>query len=330
LIHFRELSPAEVPVLFPRTEEERKIVSFPFQFKRSHFFATIQDQVVGRISVNLSQKDPTRGYFGFFHVDPSLDSNGEECAQGLLALAEDWLCSNGVTQVIGPVNYSTLFEYRFGLGRSGNNGQIPEFSWEPADRPEYTRWVLNKGYALLEEYHSRAFRDPALVLGVSEKRYKEALEVGFKTRPIQFSGVGSPDLEALYRINSKSFEDSFLSEPFDFAAYATLNVPKYVSLLSEFSFFILSPKGEEIGYFFLFPDQEYLVWKTIAILPEYQKAGLAGFGIHHALEIAHQKGISKVIAALIRRGAPSEALLTKAESLLIWEHRYGLFRKKIP
>ena len=67
----------------------------------------------------------------------------------------------------------------------------------------------------------------------------------------------------------------------------------------------------------------------MAILPEYQKAGLASFGIHHSLMLAEKYGIQKVIAALIRNGAPSEVLLKRAESFLIWEHRYAVFEKSI-
>jgi GNAT superfamily N-acetyltransferase len=108
-----------------------------------------------------------------------------------------------------------------------------------------------------------------------------------------------------------------------------LIAPQYFSRLSEYTFFILNPAGEEIGYFFLFVENGYLVWKTVAILPEYQGAGLASFGIHHALQLALRNGVDKLLAALIRNGAPSEVLLNRAKSLQLWEHRYAVFEKSI-
>ncbi len=329
MIQFQETGQDSLVKTFARTEGERAALTYPFEFKRNHFLALLQGTVVGRISANLSASDPKRGYFGFFDVNCGSDVLNRECAKGLLASAELWLSSQGADHVVGPVNYSTLFEYRLRLDEGNDPEASPVFSWEPPRRKGFIAWLQGSGYELLEEYHSRAFRDPRLVLPFSQRRYDEALASGFKTRPIEFSGAESPDLRALFRINSSSFQESFLSEPFDFRAYTTLNIPKHSSLLSEFSFFILNPRGQEVGYFFTFPDQGYLVCKTIAVLPEYQKAGLASFGIHHAISLANEKGINRVVSALIRRGAPSESLLSKAESLMIWEHRYGVFSKKL-
>jgi GNAT superfamily N-acetyltransferase len=312
--------------IFPRTGREREILSHPFDFKRTHFVIRDESGVQGRISANLSKSDPSRGYFGFLRVEAGSVTGTNGFAEALLAHAEAWLKENGAREAIGPVNYSTLFDYRVRLDSDAGS---PSFFWEPGANPGCLPLLEASGYQLLASYHSRAYRDTASVLPFSEQRYREALNAGFKTRPIRFSGSGANDLEALYRINSSSFQDAFLAEPLDRGAYLKLNVPGYASLLSDFSFFLLNPEGVEVGYFFLFPDQGHVVWKTIAILPEYQKAGLAGFGIHHAVALAQEKGISRVVAALIREGAPSEALLSKAAHLMIWEHRYGVFKKAL-
>ncbi|MBU6155141.1 MAG: GNAT family N-acetyltransferase, partial [Bdellovibrionales bacterium] len=324
MIHIRELSLEEAILHFPRSQEEREILSYPFDFRRTHFVADLGGKTVGRISANVSKSDALRGYFGFFHVEPDLSTYERGLsARELLSSAETWLKENRVGHIVGPVNYSTLFDYRIRLDSEEEAISRGSFFWEPVNTKGQVGWLTEAGYRLHEEYHSRAYRDVDHFLPVSEARYQEALSAGFKTRPIRFSGAESPDLEILYRINTLAFQDSFLAEPFDLNAYQTLNVPKYTKLLSEFSFFLLDPKGTEVGYFFLFPDQGYLVWKTLAVLPEYQKSGLAGFGIHHALKLALGQGITKVVAALIRKGAPSESLISRAEPLRIWEHRYG-------
>jgi len=332
MITIRELDLFGAQNEFAENAREREILAYPFGFERSHFIAVRGGKKVGRISANLSLQNPERGYFGFFSCNPQ-EVEAKDAARTLFEVSENWLTRRGVKQVVGPVNYSTLFDYRFKLPSVGSDPSLgpkaSRFFWEPGQPEVYLEWVRNAGYRILEEYHSIAYQDPASVLPISEKRYQEALDMGFSVRPIRIVDQDRGDLETLARINAESFQQSFLAEPLDRDAYLKLNVPQYVSLLSEFSFFILNPKKEEVGYFFLFEDQGYLVWKTLAILPAYQKAGLAGFGIHHALTLAKSKGINRLISALIRSGAPSEALLLKAAHLKLWEHRYGVFKKDL-
>jgi GNAT superfamily N-acetyltransferase len=323
-----EVSIEDACLKFAKNESEKRLIAFPFKFKRTHFVCEIEGRAVGRISANLSERDPRRGYVGMFEMDLSL-KDSERHAKALIQAAEQWLLTMGVEEVYGPVNYSTLFQYRFELPRSVSGSNEPVFFWEPSQPPEYLNWFLGAHFELADEYHSRAFAELHQILPKSEGRFQAALASGFSTRVIDMKGTPERELRALAKINRGSFEESFLAEPFDEKAYVALIVPQFNTYLSEFSFFILNPAGEEIGYFFLFPEHDYLVWKTLAILPEYQGAGLASFGIHHALSLAQKHNISKVVSALIRKGAGSEQLLKRGEEYLIWEHRYGVFKKRI-
>jgi GNAT superfamily N-acetyltransferase len=320
-----ELSLSEALKKFAKEESEIRFLSFPFQFERVHFIAIENGKSIGRISANRSLRDPDRGYIGMFECDPSL-KNAQNTAASLIGSAEKWLTGRGVKKAYGPVNYSTMFSYRFELPRS-SQPSVPSFFWEPTQPPDYLHWFRAAGYSVADEYFSRAFENLHLIVPKSQHRYEEALRLGYSTRALDFSKNPGHELSMLSQINAGSFEESFLAEPFDEKAYRELVAPQFFKVLSEFSFFILNPKGQEIGYFFLFPENGYLVWKTIAILPKYQKAGLAGFGIHHALLLCEKHGIRKVIAALIRKGAPSEVLLKRAESFLLWEHRYAVLEK---
>ncbi len=323
----RELNLAESLKYFAKNESEIHFLSFPFQFQRAHWIAEENGKIFGRISANLSIRDSARGYIGMFECDPS-HAQASKTTASLIAAAEKWLQERGVKKIYGPVNYSTMFAYRFELPRKSHE-PVPSFFWEPTQPAEYLNWFFDAGYSVADEYFSRAFENLHLIVPKSQHRYDEALKLGFKTRVLDFSNDPEHELKMLTKINAGSFEESFLAEPFDENAYRSLVAPQFFKVLSEFSFFILNPKGEEIGYFFLFPENGYLVWKTIAILPEYQKAGLAGFGIHHSLLLAEKHGIEKVLTALIRKGAPSEVLLKRAESFLMWEHRYAVLGKTI-
>jgi GNAT superfamily N-acetyltransferase len=320
-----ELSLEESLIRFARTEFEKKLIAYPFAFPRSHFIYEDQGHVLGRISANLSLRDPERGYIGMF--DAEKDSS-DAVASALIRAAEDWLLSQGVNRVYGPVNYSTFFDYRFEVARSGTEEKFP-FFWEPRNPAHFPQWFLKNGYQVADEYFSRAFHRVQLILPVSQHRYDDALKAGFSTRTLDLSGNAAHELKMLSKINAGSFEESFIAEAFDEQLYRALIAPQYFSRLSEYTFFLLNPAGEEIGYFFLFVENGYLVWKTVAILPEYQGAGLASFGIHHALQLALKSGVDKLLAALIRTGAPSEVLLNRAKTLQIWEHRYAVFEKTV-
>jgi GNAT superfamily N-acetyltransferase len=318
-----ELSLDESLIRFARTEFEKKLIGYPFAFARTHFIHEEKGRILGRISANLSLRDPERGYIGMFDCDATA---GDSVASALIQAAECWLASKGVSRVYGPVNYSTFFDYRFEIARAGMEENFP-FFWEPRNPTTHPKAFLQNGYQIADEYFSRAFHRVQLILPVSQHRYDEALKAGFSTRTIDLSGNAAHELKMLSKINAGSFEESFIAEAFDEQLYRALIAPQYFSRLSEYTFFILNPAGEEIGYFFLFVENGYLVWKTVAILPEYQGAGLASFGIHHALQLALRNGVDKLLAALIRIGAPSEVLLNRAKTLQIWEHRYAVFEK---
>jgi len=325
----REISIQDLGQQFARTDFERKIFGFPFGFERVHFIDQEPDgRSTGRIAASISSRDAESGYIGFFECDPyGIDAGSR--ALSLIHEACRWLQARGVRTIHGPVNYHTLFDYRLRLEDGPGSEAAPPFFWEPSQPACYVEWFRSAGFELAEEYHSRGYHHLDRILPKSQERFDLAVSKGFSVRSLDFSSNRSRDLLALTRINAGSFEQSFLAEPFDNRAYQELVAPRFALLLSEFSFFILNPSGEEIGYFFLFPESGYLVWKTLAILPEYQGAGLAAFGIHHALTLASRHGINRVVSALIRNGAQSEHLLRRGEAFQIWEHRYGVFKRTL-
>jgi GNAT superfamily N-acetyltransferase len=275
----------------------------------------------GSISANVSPTVPTRGYIGFFQ--PAQLDQGRE----LLQTAIDWLLDQGVQDIYGPINTSTWFDYRYLLETTSG----PTFSWEPA-HPEYVAIWKQCGFEICEEYHSRAFDNIHTALPKTEASYQKFKEAGFSTRPFAPKNEIAREIQHITRINQASFDRAFLSEPISADDYQNKYVPQFVQYVGDLSFFILNPEGKEVGYFFLFQDQgdgshPYLIWKTLALTREHQGQGLATFGIHHALKLAQVKGLDSMVAALIRKGAPSEMLLAKIYDLK-WEHRYGVFHLK--
>jgi GNAT superfamily N-acetyltransferase len=324
----RQLQSDELVEKFARSKAEEALLLYPFSFQRAHFVFEQNGRIVGRISANQSLRDSNIGYVGMFSCDLE-NQESVKIASDLFDSACRWLKSIGVKKVYGPVDYSTLFSYRFELNRPSSLIDAPLFFWEPTQPPEYVGFIRAAGFEIAQEYHSRAYAEASRVLPISQKRYDEALKNGFSFRSFSSGKDILKELETLSRINARAFDDGFLTEPFDEGAYRSLLVPQYLDVISDYSFFILNPEGHEIGYFFLFEEQGYLIWKTLAIIPEYQGMGLAGLGIHHALQMAQSRGLNQVVSAMIRKGAPSEALLERARDLMIWEHRYAVFHKVI-
>jgi GNAT superfamily N-acetyltransferase len=304
-------------------QRQQELIQYPFSFPKKHW-----NRDGGTIGACVSPSDPTRGYIGFYQ--PLNEANGKQ----LLASAVQWLQEQGVQKIYGPIDYSTWFDYRFLISTTGG----PEFSFEPGRSSlDYAKQWTDFGFTLCEEYHSRAYDGIHTALPKTQSSFEKFYQLGYRTRSMDMAMHRDREILAITQINQLSFDRAFLSEPLDAEAYRKLYVPRFEGLLSDsngnendsLSFFILDPTGKEIGYFFLFQDagdqdKPYLIWKTLAIMQLHQGQGLATFGIHHALQIAKKRNLDSMVAALIRKGAPSEILLNKIYDLK-WEHRYGVF-----
>jgi len=313
---------------FCKTAYEKKLVGFSFPFQREHWLSrSLDGKVNGRISANVSESDSSRGYIGFYECELST-AETKSVSEILLKAAENWLKSKGVKTIYGPVNYSTWFSYRFLVNQESPLCSPLRFAWEPHQPSEYVQHWQDFGFVPAEHYHSKAYPKISGAMPKTEPRYQELWAKGFRTRSMDFKTHAERELRAVGRINHASFKESFLKEPLGAEAYAALYVPQFAGYLSENCFFILNSDGKEIGYFFLYDDQGYLVWKTIAVIPEYQGIGVSTFGIHHALIEAKARGVDQMISALIRKGAQSEVQLQKIFNLL-WEHEYTVFQKEI-
>lgn len=101
--------PLYVPMIFMEQEALLNPKKSPF-FKHStadYFLAKKDGQIVGRIAAirnnnHIAFTGKQEGFFGFFDV-----VNDYEVAKKLLDTAVEWLRTEGLTNVIGPANFST-------------------------------------------------------------------------------------------------------------------------------------------------------------------------------------------------------------------------------
>ena len=73
----REVQIQELGSRFARTEFEKKILAFPFEFERAHFIDERDGaSVPGRVAASVSLRDPESGYIGFFVLLGAISAGG--------------------------------------------------------------------------------------------------------------------------------------------------------------------------------------------------------------------------------------------------------------
>jgi predicted GNAT family acetyltransferase len=82
-----------------------------------------------------------------------------------------------------------------------------------------------------------------------------------------------------------------------------------------------------VGFFFIFPDNGYMVMKSTAVKHEARGKGISNALTYLAGMRALEKGLTKILPSLVRAGIQSESYAKKAK--LLWEHRYVLMRKTL-
>lgn len=111
------------------------------------FLALDEDKPVGRISAHINRLHNERygektGHFGFFDCE-----NREDAARALFEAAETWLKEQGMTQIVGPFNFSTNEEC--GLLLEGFNHK--PYPYMPYNFPYYETLVSALGYRKIKD-----------------------------------------------------------------------------------------------------------------------------------------------------------------------------------
>lgn len=275
-----------------------------------------------RIGANISLTQPDVGFIGFFET--KTDPSELSIAHDLLTQAESFLRSQGAKKIYGPLNYNTWFPYRFGLPHTDHL----RFTWEPAQPEPYLQLWLKAGYQICETYQSVGLHGLTEYALKTEGSYRQALSRGYQFRMFDVAHLESKEIPALYQLSMAGFQENFLFEPLDLQGFSQIYVPAMKKADLSYSFFALDPHGKEVGFFYGFADQGYLVLKTTAIHPDHRGQGLSNALTYLQTNVAIQNGLKGFITALVRKGAQSESYKKKAEAL--WTHDYVLLEKQSP
>jgi GNAT superfamily N-acetyltransferase len=298
--------------------------------------------LVARLSPQLQDGEGSPyGLLGFFEAFDRPDVVGQ-----LFAAAVAWLRESGAGPVVGPMDGDTWHRYRINVGPFDE----PPFLMEPYNPPYYGELWESSGFYVLERYFSTRV-DTEKVVAHWAPKARSVAEAGYRMRTLDMRRFRfDTELRLLYRLSRVIFAGNFLyteiSEDEFLALYAGSRPILDPGLVS----FAVGPDGHEVGFLFNYPDRFRAVaamkgergWlaklrflanrgraeavniKTLGVLPEHRRAGVAGALAHFGHRAALDRGYAVANHCLFKEGNPSSRLDGGAGRPLRTYHLYQL------
>lgn len=281
------------------------------------------------------------GLIGFFEALGT--PQAREVAQRLLAEAVRWLRETGAGAVVGPMDGDTWHRYRLNVGPF----DAPPFLMEPWNPPWYEEIWEGAGFRVLERYFSNRV-DPAAAAAALEPKHRAALEAGYRLRRLEM-GRFEEELRLLYRLSTAIFAGNFLYTGISEEEFLALYAGSRPVLDPDLVWFASTAGGEDVGFLFAFPDRFRAVaamrgrrnllaklrfllhrneadavdFKTLGVLPEHRRSGLAAALMCQGHRVAVEKGYRTANHCLFREGNPSGEMDGGTGRLLRRYHLYS-------
>jgi GNAT superfamily N-acetyltransferase len=255
-----------------------------------------------------------------------------------------WLRAAGAGEIVGPMDGDTWHKYRLNVGPFD---QRP-FLMEPYNPSYYPVLWEQSGFAVFAGYHSKYVENLAAAAEGTKRIAERSESRGYRLRGFVVSRL-QDELRIVYRLSCRIFARNFL--------YTDISEPAFMELYdgaerfvdSELAAFVVTPKGEEIGFIFSLPDLfeaaaamrgrktplallryalrrgrvDALNVKTLGVVPEYQGTGVSLQLMHRIYRVAQDRGIKRVNLCLIKDGN-SSSRMDGGQGLPL--RRYHLYR----
>jgi hypothetical protein len=282
---------------------------------------------------------------GFFEALPG---SGASVA-ALFAEACAWLQAAGAGEIVGPLDGDTWHRYRLNAGPFA----APPFLLEPYNPPFYPDLWRTNGFVVVERYSSKRVAAEAVVRHLAAKA-EACLAAGYRLRPIDL-GRFEDELRTLYRLSLGIFAGNYLYSEIEEERFLALYRGSKALLDPRLVWFAHAPpdaahpEGEAVGFLFAYPDRvravaamrgrrdllarlrflrhrndfEAIDFKTLGVLREHRRAGVAAALFHRGHAEALAMGRRLAYHCLFRDGNPSGDLDGGAGEVL---RRYELYR----
>ena len=274
--------------------------------------ARIAGEVVGRLAGSRSVVDLCRGGLGLLALDEH-HVRRREIGQLLIRAALEWLATLGVDKTFAPIDINTWFKFRLG---EEDFRQPPRFSWEPGVNQIWQEILKESGFSKAIQFKTAVFDTPDLspALSVLGPHVRRAEAEGYTFRKFASDGDLDRDLRLTHKFSHACFQDSALFEPLEYPIYEQSFGPIVRAGAKETSFFICGPDGNEMGFIFAFIENDYLVVKTIYVLPDFaleksRKWAASATLLHKAIQRGMELNVRGGVAAMMRDDATSYLLV---------------------
>ena len=277
-------------------------------------------RIIGIFDPRFQWENQPAIYFGYW----SSQGNFSE-QQKIFMLLELWASNIGISKIIGPIDFSTFFNYRLRLDSFAE----PTFMGEPQNSPIALKLLNELGYNKTLIYESRFYENTP--------EFQETLKSSLQSRLIKalekdysfYSFKEWQDkltTQQIYLVTHQIFQDNpgFVPLPVElFCDYFAKKIWPLACL--EHSWLVLTKEGELVGYalnFIELNNPNQLLIKTAGVIPAHRKGGLLFLSLlMKAMLGAPQK---ELVFCLMREGNFPSLLTQKWQTGL---RKYALFKK---
>ena len=274
-----------------------------------HFVATIDGRDVGRCSAMLdpSQRDAEGrqvGLVGQWECEGGED--GLAAAHALLELAAAWLRGHDAVRIVGPIDFSTWYGYRF-LDGPGD-GRDPMLTEPVTPDHAIAQWE-SFGFAKDETYFSAEIASPTDALDMARPVAKMLVDDGWKVRQLRMREWDDL-IEQAHAMSMQEFTRQPYFTPISLDDFRAMYAGMKRGVDPRYVFTAWSPDGDFAGYVFGVRDLsraaraleggglrgkvraareawrcDHMMVKTICVAKPYRKLGITIL-IQHALYCA--------------------------------------------
>lgn len=308
--------PSHEHKFLPPKEWTQTLLMSPLPFPKELFIVYDGTSPVGRASVNKSLTYNDFVYFGFF------EAKNFAVAEALFEEVKKWALKNQSKKIVGPINFNTWLPYRFRVNWDDTN----YFSWEPQNPQTYPDFLEKLGFLRQASYTTTGYAPLVDLMNATQNSFEQATQLGYSFPQFDDSSF-LKNIDQIHAITMRAFAKNHLFEPLPLDYFKKFYIP--LAKKEDHSHFrwMMSPKGEFVGYLFNFIDQEHFIMKSFAVVPEETGKGLSNACLHACLKKAHTLGVDKTVSALVIEGNRSESYGKKQKQ--IWQHRYCLYELEV-
>lgn len=294
--------PGTAPI---RASTERNLAREEFATGQRVIVAFDGAAAVGRVVARVSPvlKDDAGAPIGMLGFFESRDEAGT--ARRLFDDATSWLRGRGAGRIVGPMDGDTWHRYRVNVGPFAR----PPFPLEPWNPAWYGALWESNGFSRVEMYSSKWIDDVAVLLPALESGKQRSEERGVRVRQLRRDRLRE-ELALIHEISSRIFADAFLYSPIPRDEFLALYAGIERLLDPELVLFAEDSEGGPVGFVFAYDDpaRPAVHYKTIGVLPEWRRPGVAAALSHHVYTAALRRGRPQGNHALMRDDNRSQAL----------------------